>query len=139
MEMPLDMYDDIPRAMRAYLRNYGYSFSRKACEFAVKRMKRKSGATDKLEPIEPYTKEQIEELLTKYGVKLEHSKGYDFVYLANMCKADLLKSSVPDEQHLALYIKNVIDDPDMPGGNVFRHYLVDLDAKGIGVDWEDWL
>ena len=33
----------------------------------------------------------------------------------------------------------MINDPDMKGGNAFRHYLVDLDAKGIGADWDDWL
>lgn len=139
METPLDMYDDIPRPMRAYLRNYGYSFSKKACELAVRSMKRKNSATDKLEPIEPYTKEQVEEMLTKYGVKVEHNKGYDFVYLANMCRADFFKSSVPDEQHVALYVKNVIDDPDMPGGNAFRHWLVNCDKKGIPIDWEELL
>lgn len=139
METPLDMYDEIPRSMKAYLRNYGYSFSKKACELAVKNMKRKNSATDKLEVIEPYTKEQVEEMLTKYGIKLEHNKGYDFVYIANMCKSDFFKSSISDEQHIALYIKNVIDDPDMLGGNAFRHWLVDCDKKGIPIDWEEIL
>lgn len=133
------MYDDIPREMRSYLRNYGYSFSKKAFLLAVNKMKRRNPATDKLEPIEPYTKEQVEEMLAKNGIKLENNKGYDFVYAANKCKADYMKSSVPDEQHVALYVKNVIDDPDMPGGNEFRHWLVDCDKKGVPIDWEDIL
>ena len=28
---PLDVYDDIPRDMRAYLQHYGWHFSKRAC------------------------------------------------------------------------------------------------------------
>lgn len=137
--VPLDTFDMIPSEMRAYLRNYGWSFSRKACEYAVKKMRRMNNATGKLEAIEPYSKSQAEEFLTKYGVKLEHNTGYDFVYVLNMCRADYLKSGVPDEANMALFVKSAIDDSDNPGGNWFRKWLVDLDAKGIGADWDDWL
>lgn len=130
---------DMPREMRSYLRQNGWSFSKKACAAAVRNMKRLNPATQKQEPIEPYTKDQVEELLTKNGVQLEHNVGYDFVYAANMCKADFLKSSIPDEAHVALYVKNVIDDPDMPGGNLFRHWCVDCDKRGEPIDWEEIL
>lgn len=139
METPLDIYDELPRKMRIYLRNHGWAFSHKACEYAVKKMQRVNSATGKKEAIEPYTRTQAEELLTKHGVKLEHNKGYDFVYVLNMCQADFLKSGVPDEANMALFVKSAIDDPDNPGGNWFRKFLVDLDAKGEGAEWEDWL
>ena len=75
MATPLDIYDNIPREMKAYLRNWGWAFSRKACDCAVKKMRRTNSATGKLEAIEPYSKSQAEEFLTKHGVKLEHNKG----------------------------------------------------------------
>jgi hypothetical protein len=81
----------------------------------------------------------VEELLAKHNIKLEHNTGYDFVYVANMGKADYLKSSIPDEQHIALYVKDVIDDPDNEGGNVFRKYYVDCIAKGEPLEWDDIL
>lgn len=137
--MPLDVYDDRPSEMRAYLRNYGFSFSKRACEEAVKRMKRHNPTTGKMERIEPLYKEQVENLLSKYGLELEYNVGYDFCYVANMARADYYKSALPDEQHLALFIKNFIDDPDMPGGNAFRHWLVDMDKKGEPIPWEDML
>lgn len=137
--LPLDMYDTTTPEMRAYLRNYGWSFSKRACEEATKRMKRLNPATGKKERIEPLTREQVEELLDKYGIELEHNTGYDFVYIANMARADFYKSAIPDEQHLALYIKDVIDDPDNEGGNVFRHWLVDMDKKGEPIPWEEML
>lgn len=140
--MPLDMYDDMPREMRSYLSHFGWHFNKKACEMAVKAMRKNpSGIVSnaKPEPIEPWSKEQVEELLAKHNIKLENNTGYDFVYVANMGKADYLKSSIPDEQHIALYVKDVIDDPDNEGGNVFRKYYVDCVAKGEPIEWEDIL
>ena len=74
---PLDMYDVemMPPTMKAYLRNYGYSFSKEAAAWAISLMERENKATGKKEKIEPYSKEKVEEILTKYGVKLENNIG----------------------------------------------------------------
>lgn len=125
--------------MRSYLRAHGFNFNKRACDFAISRLRRLNPATGKKEQIEPMTKEQVEELLQKHGVKLEHNEGHNFVYAANMARADYWKSSIDDERHLALYVKDVIDDPDLPGGNVFRRWLVDCDAEGRVVDWDELL
>lgn len=106
---------------------------------AVKAMKRKNATTNRVEPIEAKTKEEVESLLKKYNVVLEHNQGYDFVYVYNMGLADYFKSSIIDEQHLALYVKDVIDDVDNPSGNVFRKWYVDCIAKGEPVEWADIL
>lgn len=138
--IPLDAFEiDIPRGMRSYFRQNGYHFSKRACIDAVNKLKRMNPATGKLEPLEMVGKEVVEEALTKHGVKLEHNKGYDFVYAYNYGKATFFKSSVPDEKALALYVKDVIDNPLMPGGNEFRRYCVDCDAKGEPVEWDDIL
>lgn len=140
MTTALDIFEiELPSGMRSYLRAYGFNFNRKACDFAVSKMKRKNQATGKNEPIEPMNKEAVEELLQKHGVKLEHNEGHNFVYAANMAKADYWKSSIEDEKHLALFVKDTIDDADNPGGNFFRRWLVDCDARGTVVDWEELL
>ena len=58
-KQPLDMYDVdfMPQEMRAYLRNYGFSFSKKACEYAVSLMKKENPSTKKTEKIEPHPQE----------------------------------------------------------------------------------
>lgn len=48
-------------------------------------------------PIKPFTKEEIEQKLNSFGIKLEYNKLYDFVYVANMCKADFLGDAVPND------------------------------------------
>lgn len=140
MTTPLDLFSiDMPRGMRSYLRSYGYNFNKKSCELAVKGMSRISPATGKKEPIEPMTKEQVEALLEKHGVKVENNEGHNFVYAANMIRADFWKSSIEDEQHFARMVKDIIDDPDNPGGNLFRRWLADADAKGSVIDWDEIL
>ena len=138
-KQPLDIYDDLPEGMRAYLQHYGWHFNRKACEYAVSLMRKKNPATGKMERIEPFTKEQVDELLRKNNVSIEDTRNYDYVFAANMCKADYLKSSVPDELHLALYVKDVIDDPDAEDGVTMRRWYATMVANGEMVDWADIL
>lgn len=136
---PLDIYDDIPKAMRTYLQHNGWHFNKKACEYAVELMKRKNEATGKKEKIEPWTKDQVDNLLIKHNVVLEENVGYDYVFVANMCKADYLKSSVTDEQHAALYVKDTIDDVDGGDGDVMRCWYAKMVGRGIPVEWEEIL
>jgi hypothetical protein len=137
--LPLDMYDDIPTEMRKYLRFHGWHFNKKACDFAVSLMRKKNASTGKTEKIEPLTKDQVDSMLAKYGVTLENSVDYDYVYVANMGKADLLKSSITDEQHLALYVKDVVDDVDAGDGEIMREWDAKMTSRGIAVDWEEIL
>jgi hypothetical protein len=136
---PLDLYDDMPRDMRKYLSNNGWHFNKKACDFAVSLMKKENQSTKKKEKIEPYTKEQVDEMLKKYNVVLENNVGYDYVFVANMCKADYLKSSITDEHHLALYVKDTIDDIDAGDGVTMRRWYSTMVANGEMVDWDDIL
>jgi len=136
---PLDIYEVemMPADMKAYLRNHGFSFSKKACDFAVSLMERRNKATDKAEKIEPYTKEKTEELMTKYGVTLKNNIGYNFVYVMNMTFADCWKESIEDEHHLVKHVKCIIDDIDDNPENVFRLWIAKMDGNGIPIPWEE--
>lgn len=81
----------------------------------------------------------MEELLKKYGIKLEKDSGYDCVYVANMAKADYYKSSIMDEAHLALFIKDYIDDPDGYEGLPFTRFYADCIGSGCPIMWDDVL
>ena len=135
------MYDVemMPPTMKAYLRNYGYSFSKKACEFAVSHMRKENKSSGKMEKIEPYSKDKAEELLEKYGVKLENNIGYNFVYVLNMSLADYWKESIEDEEHLAKHVKAIIDDVDDNPDNIFRMWIAKMDGNSIPIPWEDIL
>lgn len=131
----LDNFDVYPEAMVNYLRYNGRHFNRKLFEFATSLMKT---GKDK-QPLKVITKKELDEMLKVYGVKLDNSVLYDYVYVANMCKADFLGSSVPDEGHLCKHVKDVIDDVDAYDGVVFNRWYADMCRSGVPIDWEEML
>ena len=124
-----------PKGMDNYLMYNGPHFNKELHDFAVSKMTTKSGNREV--PLDPYSKKDVDEILEKYGVRLKNKNGYDYVYVANMCKADFLGDSVPDEHHLAKYIRNVVDDIDGYDGIVFNRWFADTAKKGIIIDWYD--
>lgn len=129
------MYDDKPKAMIAYLRYNGPHFNKGLHDFAVSKMTKKVNGREVT--LQPYTKQDVDKLLDEYGVSLKNKDGYDYVYAANMCKADFLGSSVPDEHHLAKYVKDVVDDVDGYDGLIFNRWFADMSKKGIVINWSD--
>ena len=130
----MTILDLVPEGYREYKRRYGCHFNEALCEFAVSRMTKDDG-----QPISAMTKKEVEGLLRDFNVKVEHLKGYDHVFAANMCLADYLGESVPSMENLAKYVKNVIDDPDGYEGIVFCRWMADVVAKKVEVPWEELL
>ena len=128
-------YDEIPEGMKYYINNYGHHFNKKLCEWAVSQMYKESSG--RKEHIKPYTKEQVDGMIQNYNVKIERNKMYDGVYVANMCQADFLGKSVPDERHLVMYVKDLLDDPDADEGFVFNRFIADCYFMDNPVEWED--
>ena len=135
----LDEYDDLPEDMYEYLKHNGRHFNKKLCEFAISRMKVRNPSTGEVVKLIVMSKETIDSLLKTYRITLEENELYDYVFVANMCKADFLGSSVPDEQHLCKYIKDVIDDVDAYDGIVFNRWYADMCRKGIPISWVDMM
>ena len=130
-------YDILPEGMVNYMRYYGPHFSKKLYKFAISRMYKREGNEEV--KLQPYTRNDVDRILKENGIELVNNQLYDAAYVANMCKADFLNSSIPDEQHLAKYIKDVIDDPDGYDGIVFNRWYADMSYTGIAIDWEDML
>ena len=139
--MPLDAYelDYMPKAQKIYLMHHGWHFDKNAYEYAASMMRRINKSTGKLEKVPRYTKEEVDSLLRKYSIEVEEKGGYDYVYVTQMCKADLYGSSIPDEQHLAMYVKDVCDDADMAEGTIMRKWYASMVAMGEPVEWEELL
>lgn len=138
-KLKLDLFDfsDYPKDFKKYLKSYGFHFNKKACEEAVKGLKRKNPATGKNEPIEPKPKEEVEQSLQKHGIILQNNAMYDFVWVFNMCYSDYWKSSIEDEAHLARITKDIIDDPDQPDGFIFNRWVSDRMFAGCPIEWGD--
>ena len=126
----LNLYDDRPTSMKRYLKYFGQHFNKKLCQFAVSKMKH--GKT-------PITKEQVDEILKRHNINLENNELYDYVYVYNMGNNDFMNSSIADEKHLAIYVKDVIDDEDGYDGIVFNRWYADTVVLGIPVEWDEML
>ena len=128
MGQRLDAYDRFPSGMKEYISQYGWHFSKKMCEWAVSKMKTKDESTGKQKKLDALKKDEVEK-----------DAGYDCVYAANMGKADYYKSSIADESHLALFIKDYIDDPDGYDGLPFTRFYADCIGSGTPIIWEDMM
>lgn len=122
------------KSYKKYISLYGPHFTKDLCEFAVSMMEGASGR------VIPFTKQEIESKLKAQNIILQYNKLEDFVFVANMCKADFLGQAVPnDDRHLCLYIKNTIDDPDGYDGQVFFRWLTDMKKTQTPVDWAEFI
>lgn len=136
--MRLDAREVFPSGMEEYLSQYGWHFSKKMCEWAVSRMYKRN-SLDKKVSIQSWNKDSVDKLLNKYGVTIENKIGYDYVFAANMCIADYYGSSIIDEQHVALFIKDYVDDPDGYEELPFTRFYADCIGSGVPINWEDML
>ena len=94
----------------------------------------KKDSNGKQVKVQVLSKENVDELLKRYGIVLDNKHGYDYVFAANMCKADYLGSSVPDEQHLALFVKDYVDDPDGYPELPFTRFYADCIGTGTPIN-----
>ena len=138
-ETRLDANYKFPSGMKEYLDTYGWHFSKKMCEWAVSKMKRKNPQTQKEEPLDYMDKDETEEFLKKYNVVLPDVKGYDAVYLLAMVRSDFFKSAIVDEQHLALYVKDFFSDTDGYPTMAFTRFYADCIGSGTPIQFDDML
>ena len=126
----VDMGQEQSESMKEkYININGPHFNKALCEYAISLMM-KGG-----KPLEPVSKEQVDKLLVSNSITLKKNQGWDYVFVANMGKADYLGSSIPDENHLAKYVNDVINDVDGYDGLPFNRWYADMVHKGIPIDW----
>lgn len=134
--MRLDARDKFPSGMEDYLSAYGWHFSKKMFEWATSNMYKEDVAGNR-SYIKPMDKDSVDELLKRYNVKLENKNGYDYVFAANMAMADYMGSSIEDEKHIALFIKDYVDDKDGYPELPFTRFYADCIGSGHPISWED--
>ena len=121
---------DRPTDKDIYIAENGWHFNKKACDYAVQYLKGKDGKR-----IKPLSKEEVDAMQAKYGLKLEKNRGWDYVYAANMAKSDMEGSPLSDEKSQAMYVKILIDDPDAADGEIMACWYVKMLFRREPVDW----
>lgn len=125
MSQDFTEYDIKPKEFINYLKYYGEHFNKKLCDFACKQFK-KSG----------YTKEKLDVLLKTNNITLTNAKLHDAVYVANWVKDTFYGSSIADEKHLALFLKDIFEhEKDL----IFNRWYADMAKQGIPIEWEEMI
>lgn len=131
----LDYYDITPKGMDAYLASHGRHFSKAMLEWAVSMMKDRKG--NRGEVVE---KKRFDDLMRTYGMQIQRTEGYyDGPYVWAMAKSDYLGYSIIDEQHLAMFVHDYIDDIDGNPTRPFDEFYINCVAKGVDIPWEDMI
>lgn len=125
MDEDFTKYDVKPESFLNYLRYYGEHFNNKLCEFACEQLSKAD-----------YNKEKIDTLLQNYKITLSNAKLSDAVYLANWCRSTLFGSSIVDEKHLILFLKDIFDKES---GLVFNRWYADMAKQGIPIEWDEMI
>lgn len=120
--------------MEEYLSEYGYHFNERLYKFAVSMMRDRNGAK-----IQPAEKDRVEVFLRTQGVSLENNLGHDAAYVLAMARADYLGSSISDDKHLAMFVKDYLDDPDGAKTRAFDEFYIKTVALGIPIFWDEML
>lgn len=129
----IDDYDIRPKGMDAYLSNHGRHFSKPMLEWAVGMMEDRQGNKGVL-----VEKKDFDRIMKSLGITLKRNSGYyDGPYVWAMAKSDYLGSSIPDDQHLAMFVRDYIDDIDGNPTRPFDEFYINCLAKGVDIPWTD--
>ena len=129
----LDSNDRFPAGMQEYLSAYGWHFNKEMCDWAVSRLRDWNG--NKI----TCTKKEVDDMLARHGIVLKNDKGYDRVYATALKKASCWGSSLVDEQHLAMAVRDYLDSPNSYDEIAFTQFYADCIGKGEPIMWEDML
>ena len=116
-------YDVKPKEFINYLRYYGQHFNKNLCEFACSRLSYNG-----------YTKEKLDQLCYTHKINIPNQELYDIVYVANWCRSIFYGSSIEDEKHLLLFIKDIFDKESKL---LFNRWYADMAKSGIPIDWDE--
>lgn len=120
--------------MEEYLGDYGYHFNKPLFEFATGMMRDRNG-----KPLDVWDKEKADQVLRANGVSLKNNNGHDAAYVINMARADYWGSALFDESHLALFVRDYLDDPDGAESRAFDEFYIKTVALGIPIFWDEML
>lgn len=121
-------------AFEEYVDMYGLHFNKKLYEYAVSMMRDRNN--NKVPLID---KEKVTEFLKNHGITLKNDKGHDAAYVYMMARSDYFGSAITDDNHLAMFVRDFLDDIDGSKTKAFDHFVVDCRSKEEPIYWDEML
>jgi hypothetical protein len=124
------IYNEASDELAKYIEKHGLHFTEELAAHASKMMEN----ADKKE--HSWTPLQVESSLTACGITFDKSHLGDLTYAANMAYADYYPEPLKDEAACIKYAHKTVKDPDGYDGKLFCHWVTDLMAKGVHIQWD---
>lgn len=118
-------------------KNHGL-FSRKLAEWAIGNMKVKDPVSKQMKALMARSLDDVEGVLSTYGIELPDAFKYTAWYLFNMALADYSKTCRNDEQR-ATFVEETLCDPDGTPENVLDCFVTKMCNAKIPIYWEDFM
>lgn len=114
-----------------YIERHGRHFGKALFEFAVSLMRGRDGR-----PLEIWDGERCSAFLKEQGVIPSRGNDHDAAYVVNMARADYYGSSLDDPRHLALFVRDYLDDIDGSPSRAFDEFCAKVKALKTDVPWD---
>lgn len=123
----------ISEPMKRYINRYGWHFSKKMYDWAVRKMRTIDGRS-----ILPLEKISLETIMNRNGYRC-NCDNYDACYVYSMAYSDFLTSSLQDEEQLCRYVQDYLNDEDGYDSIAFVRFYADCAAKNITINWDEMI
>lgn len=117
-----------------YTEQFGCHFNKKLYEWALSQLKDRNG-----NDIVRMTKDQAIDFLRTNGIEIINGHGHDIPYVLALCRAKCYGSSVEDDRHLALLVKDYLDDREGSPTKAFDHFVIDCHMMGRNIFWDEMI
>lgn len=124
--------------MQEYVRRNGWHFNEKLYAFAASMMLAEDECGNVVHE-EAYTKRDVDDMLAYFDIEIDKRGCYDYVYVAQRCKVRNLTGSIPDSEHLALFVKEECDSFELYEGDIMKSWLATMRNGGYEIPWKDML
>lgn len=121
-----------------YMDAYQGHFSRKLATWAIRNMRTKDAATERMKPVTMRSVDDVMEILRANEVVISDECTFDAWYLYMMTISDYPKS-LPTDKQRALYVHETINDPDGEDGNVLACFVAKMCNAGVPIHWDLFL
>lgn len=122
--------------LKSYVERNGWHFNEKLYEFASSMMLSEDECGNIVHE-EIYSKKDVDDMLSYFGVDVVNKGLYDYVYVAQRCKVRHLLGSIEDSKHLSLMIKEVCDSIDNYDGDIMKSWIATMRNGGYEIPWSE--
>ena len=118
-----------------YISRNGKHFNKKAYMYAVSKLCKYNQDSGKYDSVTPWSLEDVDIELSRQAVFLDNDFMYDSALIFTWAESRFLGNSLKDDESLALFVKDIIDNCQGAEGAIFDAW-VSICGGPDAIEWE---